>query len=154
MATDLIEAFLPRLRAAVQKLAEESKVNLRYDLSEEGHVRPFIVSAPGQPPKNWDGRLLNTISIEPRESSGWLGWTIMVTGAAQDPRDAHPGNIAAAEEFGHFWDGWAQDFEDGYKWVWICKPHWVAPRPFMGPLLDWVAGAAHDFLQAQVDAPW
>jgi hypothetical protein len=119
-----LRAFLaPRVRSA--SLYVTGYVRMR--LAENtGSVVPFVASSPGEYPYLWDGTLRDSVQYA-ADANPLRGW---IVSDAVD-KHVHPGHhFSADEEFGHFWDGWAWDFQTG-KIVKVAPPHEVAPRPFL-----------------------
>jgi hypothetical protein len=141
MASDLIDLVRARLYDAMEKLARDAVETIRDSLSVQGSVVPFVVSRPGEPPYNWDNRMIEGIGYFISESTSTMTITFVSNAFDDSGR-----NFAADEEGGHWWDGWAQDFEDNYRWVKISEPHEVAPRPYMAPQAVYMAQNAPRFL--------
>jgi len=118
-----LEAFLSlRVQRAIKYLQGYIKLNIGANV---GSVVPFVASKPGEWPYKWDGVLYD--SIETEMETRLLGW--VVSDAVDE--HVHPGHhFSAEEEYGHFWDGWAWDFQTN-RIVKVAEPHWVEARPFM-----------------------
>lgn len=95
-------------------------------LSVQGSVVPFVASSPSEYPYRWGPELQDSIV----SGAGDHPLQAVVASDAVD-MNLHVGHhFSADEEFGHWWDGWAYDFETG-KIVKVAEAHEVSPRPFM-----------------------
>ncbi len=132
---DLVEIVQPRAEAAMRALAQMSVERVQESLSVQGHVRPFVASAPGEPPMKWGSELIDGIQWFMEEYGGEFYTSFYVVSNGIDPFTGY--NFAADEEGGHWWGdergAWARDFERGNEWVWCGPAHYVEPRPYMRP---------------------
>ncbi len=140
--TDLEQEITEQIAAMMSDAGARIEETLREELSTQGHVSPFVVSAPGGVPFNWDNRLVDGLSYSVEVKGSEVVLTMVSTAYNDDGT-----SIADREEQGHWWDGWAQDFEDGGKWKFIAPAHWVEPRPYMAPMSDRVGANLTRFLR-------
>lgn len=112
-----------RVRMAALYLTGYIRANLAMNV---GSVQPFVASKAGEWPYLWDGTLRDSVHYAP-------GPTPLIAYVGSDAVDqhVHPGyHFSADEEFGHWWDGWAWNWETG-KVVKVAPAHEVEPRPFL-----------------------
>ncbi len=95
-------------------------------MSNQGSVVPFVASSPAEYPYNWDGVL--AASIKAMEGDHPLQWVVLSDAVDTKLNVGH--HFSGEEEFGHWWDGWAWNWQTG-KIVKVAPAHEVAPRPFM-----------------------
>ena len=99
-------------------------------VSYQGHIRPPVFSRANEYPFRQSGELQESITI--KAGADPLQWFVV-----SDAVDSNTGEHYSAEvEKGHWWDGWAFDWEHGNERVKVTMAHQVEARPFMRLAVD------------------
>lgn len=114
------------LKARTLRAAKYVAGYIRINLGKQGSVVPFVASKPFEYPYKWGPELQNSIKAMPGNSP--LQAVVLSDAVDMNLNVGH--HFSGDEEFGHWWDGWAYDFQTG-RIVKVAPAHEVAPRPFL-----------------------
>lgn len=114
------------LSARVQRAGKFLAGYIKLQIGVQGSISPLVVSSPQEYPLRQSGELQKSIASGPGE---YPLQAVVVSDAVD--QNIHPGyHYSADVEFGHWWDGWAYDWNTG-RILKVAKAHVVEPRPYM-----------------------